>query len=68
MVLQRLIHNGNHFRRIRLGKFFELIELFRRSAQKDEVHILDIGGTVAYWSLMRDVWQDKKPALYRHQS
>src|SRR3546814_16066580 len=46
--------NGNRFRRKRFEHFLGLI---RRAAQsRQEIRILDIGGTRAYWVALQDMW------------
>src|SRR3546814_9168183 len=46
--------NGNRFRRKRFEHFLGLI---RRAAQsRQEIRILDIGGTRDYWVALQDMW------------
>src|SRR3546814_17593153 len=46
--------NGNRFRRNRFEHFLGLI---RRAAQsRQEIRILDIGGTRDYWVALQDMW------------
>lgn len=46
--------NSNSFRRWRMRQFLPLVD--QVLATKGEAHILDVGGTVAYWRALEPLW------------
>ena len=47
----------NSFRRWRMRQFLPLVD--KVLAQKGEAHILDVGGTIAYWRALEPLWKGR---------